>query len=150
MEVCCIFRQVKYFIFKQTKLNKVSCYNLLGNGSFCILYEKRKGIKKELFDKLLGIKSLFTQTNLIDMFKNDAENLGNFPESHEFNIYEINLFETPDKNKIKLMDLIKVIEHNLKQIDVLEEGDIVAFERAFYSHHAILTGSDLLINAFKR
>ena len=74
------------------------------------------------------------------MFKDDAEFLGNFGRSHELNVYETNLFVTPDKNKIKLIDLIKVTEHNLNQIELLEEGDIVAFERSFYSHHAILTG----------
>ena len=40
---------------------------------------------------------------------------------------------------MKYADLLQIIKFNLLEIDQLEEGDVIMFDRGFYHHSAVLT-----------
>jgi hypothetical protein len=118
-------------------------YVFKGNDSLLVLYEKGKGINEQNFAKLIRIVDNLTAEKL----KNDLDVKASaiklntlLSENACFDIYSLNIFEMCLKEKIKPKELIETLKKNLKQCESLEEGDIVAFQRGLYSHHAIITG----------
>ncbi len=127
----------------------------LGNQLLLILFEKGKGVINDNFQKLKQIKpleksSLIRETDdasanfdpkwLIDMNGVKSENPSQWDQV-EFFLYNVNLFETSLNNNVKPDEFLETIRFNLAHIEHLEEGDIVAFDRGWYQHHAVLTGS---------
>lgn len=107
------------------------------------MYEKGKGIDTGVFTKVLSIKNI-TKESLKSMNTpvDNTAHLTSFRDVKqlECDVYKLNVFETSKENFIKPYDLIQVLKYNLNQIESLEEGDIISFERSFYHHHALLTG----------
>lgn len=113
-----------------------------GHGKLLVLYEKGKGINSELFDKLMSIKSLtkevlMRESNLIE----GATKLENLEKELIFDLYILNILNIKE---CQPNELIKILRFNLNQIETLEEGDIIKFERGLYSHQALLTGKTMM------
>ena len=132
----------------------------------CILFEKGDGILES--DVYKKIKEMAKNNLTRDCLKNlVSKEIFNYPAfysqkaNHEFFIYDLNIFETPKKEKSKIEIFLKRLEFNLNEINKLDEGDVVgmilthlifiivsflksslnkAFKRSMYHHHAILTG----------
>jgi hypothetical protein len=123
----------------------------IGNQNLLVLFEKGKGVAREVFAKLSKLKPLektrlateaadsFESKWRIDMKKVKLDGASPWDEV-EFFLYNVNLFDTSLSNKIKPDELLETIRFNLAHIEHLEEGDIVAFDRGWYQHHAVLTG----------
>lgn len=116
------------------------------------MYEKERGIDKPLFDKLASIKNISRDTlKNENTFNEKAIDFGELANADdlEFDLYRMNVFEICQRESIKPNGLFEVLKFNLSQIDNLEEGDIVRFERGWYSHHALVTGSVVVDPSFK-
>lgn len=107
-----------------------------------ILFEKGKGVNQQNFDKLIRILNLTPEKLKNDLdVKESATKLDVFlVENLSFDIYLLNIFDICQKEKIKPRNFIETLKYNLNQCETLDEGDIVAFDRTIYSHHAIVTG----------
>lgn len=129
----------------------------LGNETLLVLYEKGKGTNVAVFEKLKNIKPLTKESltksvssesfsdseNRIDL-KNLSDQVYLAPHMEYF-IYAINLFDTSSANSVKAEQTLDVLKYNLDQIESLDEGDVIAFERSFYEHHALLTDVSRMI-----
>ena len=103
-----------------------------------MLYEKNRGINKELFDRLTAIKVLTKDTFMKDsILLEKSTKLDDLENDLKFDIYRMNIFAIPECQPTAL---VPVLKFNLSQIETLEEGDIIRFERKMYSHQALLTG----------
>lgn len=85
--------------------------------------------KKQEFEIAKGIDLKLVLVSQYKAFQSEAH----------FYKYDLNLFTTASRNKLKPTDLLQTIQFNLGEIDSLEEGDIIMFERGFYHHSALLT-----------
>lgn len=110
-----------------------------GNERLLILYEKGKSVNREIFVKLASITNL-NKHKLITDPAIDAlsTHFDELPTELLFDIYQMNVFEI---KQCSLRTLFDVLKHNLSQIETLEDGDIIKFERGLYSHHGLLTGN---------
>jgi hypothetical protein len=126
------------------------CAIYAGNGNILVLFEKGKGVTREAFQLLLNLKPIDKSTLekeaydskwLIDMnsvkFEEDLWN------EIEFFLYSVNLIDTCVANKVKPGEFLENLKFSLAHIEHLEEGDIVAFDRSWYQHHAVLTGNTM-------
>lgn len=104
-----------------------------------IAYEKGLGVKAEAFEYL--------KANLdINIFGNDISDLTTVHVNHykcdrqdkEFYKYDMNIFRTISNNPKKKLEFINTLEFNLNEIESLEEGDGIMFERGLYHHAAVL------------
>jgi hypothetical protein len=137
----------------------------IGNQILLVLFEKGKSVEREVFAKLSELKPLekvklfsvssdaakiFESKWLINIVGGIWEKESPWGEV-EFYLYNVNIFGTSLSNKIKPDELLETIRLNLAHIEHLEEGDIVAFDRGWYQHHAVLTGKfnfSLLYNTY--
>lgn len=108
-----------------------------------MLFEKGKSVDRVNFDRLLGIKNLTRETMKQSVqLKERAIRLENLiNEDVNFDIYKLNMFDLSSREKITAIDLVKVLQFNLSQLEHFEEADIISFHRGLYSHHALLTGT---------
>ena len=73
----------------------------------------------------------FTPNDLLEMSNRSSPEIvnyiSNFVEQNdfEFYIYKLNLFKAI-KDNIKISDFLKIMEFNLSQIEILDEGDIIS------------------------
>ena len=115
----------------------------LGKQNLLVLFEKGNGLIKDSIQyitKNLDSKKLELNINqktdlqliLVNQYKA-------FQSDAQFYKYDLHLFTTANNNKMKSADLLQILQFNLCQIDQLEEGDIIMFERGFYHHSAVLT-----------
>jgi hypothetical protein len=115
----------------------------LGEQDLLVLFEKGYGIIKDSIEyifKNMEIKNpkfdLKQKTDLQLILVNHYKAI---QSDAQFYKYDLNLFTTAYSNKMKSVDLLQILQFNLCQIDQLEEGDIIMFERGFYHHSAVLT-----------
>jgi hypothetical protein len=112
----------------------------LGNGKVGPLFEKGKGVHEKFWNTLLEkSKSLLTSKILIELDSPDICNLlTDFSAPRlEFYIYQLHVFQTYKGNNITVF--LDTLKYNLTQIETFDEGDVIAFKRTGYHHHAILT-----------
>ena len=115
----------------------------LGEQNLLVLFEKGNGLIKDsiqYISKNLDNKKpkfdIKQKTNLQLILVNQYKA---FRSEAQFYKYDLNLFTTANNNKMKSSDLLQILQFNLCQIDQLEEGDIIMFERGLYHHSAVLT-----------
>jgi hypothetical protein len=115
----------------------------LGEQNLLVLFEKGNGLIKDsiqYISKNLDNKKpkfdIKQKTNLQLILVNQYKA---FRSEAQFYKYDLNLFTTANNNKMKSADLLQILQFNLCQIDQLEEGDIIMFERGLYHHSAVLT-----------
>lgn len=115
----------------------------LGEQSLLTAYENGTGTIQSSFDYLTS--NLDPSKFQVNNFKNENVKTLIYYKAHEsdaiFYKYDLNIFTTASFNKMKTLDLIDIIKFNLNQIEQLEEGDIIMFERGFYHHSALLIDS---------
>lgn len=110
----------------------------IGHGKLLMLYERGKGVNKELFDRLKAMKEFTKDTFMKDsVLLEKSMKLDDLEGGLKFDIYRMNIFTIPE---CKPSALITVLLTNLGQIETFEEGDIIKFHRNLYSHQALLTG----------
>ena len=120
----------------------------VGNQNLLILFEKGKGVNKAAFEALSKLKPLNKQTISDEKFDPKLViEMGNVKAEDsswneiEFFLYKTNLVDTSTSNKVKPEEFLETLKFNLAHVEHLEEGDIIAFDRSFYQHHAVLTDS---------
>jgi hypothetical protein len=127
----------------------------LGNRNLLKLFETKIGINETAFEIVNQIRPL-TRSSLSDQLKYFIyhnlliqldENVNSELTSlnNEFYLYDLNIFDTSENNFIKIEEFLNTWKHNLIQINDFEEGDIISFERSFYTHHAVLTDISRMI-----
>jgi len=63
----------------------------------------------------------------------------------EFYKYEYNIVRAMSCGKSKPLDVLENLKHNLDQIQMLENGDVINFRRSLYNHTAVLVDKVRLI-----
>ena len=100
----------------------------------CVFYEKGRGIiEKKFFENLIFLSKFeLTRNDLLELGKGSSPEIINYisyfveKKDFEFFIYKLNLFKRMKEDRIKITDLLKIIEFNLSQIENLDEGDIIS------------------------
>ncbi|RNA03963.1 hypothetical protein BpHYR1_038486 [Brachionus plicatilis] len=112
----------------------------IGNGFFLHLYDRKNGVNESVFDDILSINQIHKEALKNKNWKSkDVKYLDTFLENDfEFAFYANNIIEISNEHKLDTKNIISTLKSNLSEIHQLKEGDVVVFERGFYSHHAIL------------
>jgi len=104
----------------------------LGNGKIIIIYEHEKGSHDT---------NLMNLINFLRPNKRNFDFIGipNIQNESEFklsnkSIYKVNLFKT---SEMSAAEYLVMLSKNFKAMATFEEGDIIAFDRALYSHMGI-------------
>lgn len=130
-----------------TKLWRFAIY--IGSNCLLILYTRRQILNESNFKTLSSIKPLtranltqatFDSKSIVEMNSAIDDKVDRWSDMEYHHYKKMNLFES-SRYGIKPEDFIQTLKFNLCQIEHLEEGDIVAFERSLYHHHAVLTGT---------
>lgn len=112
----------------------------LGEHNFLTAYEKSQGVIQDSIEYLQ--KNLDASKYKANGYNNanvtTLVNYKSFKSDAVFYKYDLNIFTTALSNRMKTSDLINIIEFNLNQIEQLEVGDIIMFERGLYHHSALL------------
>lgn len=115
----------------------------LGNKQALVLYERGRGVDKNVFDRLGSMKTLDKKLLTTDgEIGKSLTNLEHLPIEALYDVYFMNVFEIKECTLKALFDTIK---HNLTQLETLEEGDVIKFERTLYSHQGLLTDLSRMI-----
>ena len=118
----------------------------LGNQTLVVIYQKDKGVTEAFNELLIALsaplnKTIKTADFTASYHVRKFDDLRPRPWLEFYKYSKLNLYATSKNFKLRPFDFAKVIEYNLKEIDKLEDGDIVSFDRTYYHHHAVLTGT---------
>lgn len=103
-----------------------------------VLYKGGLGVDKNVFDRLSSMKTLDKSSLTTDAeIGKNLTNVKDLPIEALYDVYFMNVFEIKECSLKALFDTLK---HNLTQLEALEEGDVIKFERTLYSHQGLLTG----------
>jgi hypothetical protein len=75
-----------------------------------------------------------SSNNLETMNPKNIKKAEDFKNDEEITVYKAKIIENINRCK----DYLSTFEYNLKQMYLLETGDIIDFDRGMYSHSAIL------------
>ena len=115
----------------------------LGNRTLLVLFEKGKGLLHDSMQYLSQNCDIEKQ-NFHSKYKADLnliliDQYQSVRSYAQFYKYNLNIFTTASNNNMKSVDFLHIIKFNLLEIDNLEEGDVILFDRGFYHHSAVLT-----------
>lgn len=128
-----------------------SLYVYFGNQRLAVLYNgQTQSLDSNNFEQLLSEKHLvktdFLRLKFSTFVEFDSFRDHSRRQRFEFFVYKsLNLFTTCVLQKIKTADFVSVLRVNLDRMRHFDEGDIISFERGFYSHHALLTDKARMI-----
>jgi hypothetical protein len=114
----------------------------LGDRTLLVLFELGKGLFHNSIQYLQYLdieKQNFEQKYKADLELILIDQYQSVRSNAQFYKYNLNLITTASNNKMKYADLLQIIKLNLLEIDQLEEGDVIMFDRGFYHHTAVLT-----------
>ena len=114
----------------------------LGDRILLVLFELGKGLFHNSIQYLQYLdieKQNFEQKYKADLELILIDQYQSVRSDAQFYKYNLNLITTASNNKMKYADLLQIIKFNLLEIDQLEEGEVIRFDRGFYHHSAVLT-----------
>lgn len=135
-------RMSKHLLELISKLENGVLISTIQNGTYTLYIYLGQGVFLPLFSNQNGIlpgfrefeKHMRSTNNLTTMNSKNIKIAGDFKNEEEITVYKAKIIENINRS----IDYLSTFEHNLKQMHELETGDIIDFNRGFYTHSAIL------------
>ena len=116
----------------------------LGEQKLLLLFEKNNGLLPESIDYLSSEMTRCDRDNVLRRFEIPQTGIQlielneDIASDAQFYKYNLNLFKTAINNNMRSAELLDIIRSNLLQIQTLQKGDIIWFDRKLFHHAAVL------------